>query len=405
MTLLLLLACDTAATDVALTDAEWEEARRLSPPPALRPDPTNRWADDEAAARLGQKLYFDTALSSNGQVSCATCHAPDKGFADGLGLAEGVGTAGKHSPTVLDSARNRWFFWDGRADNAWTQATGPLENPVEHDSSRLELAHHVHDDPGLRADYEALFGALPPLDDSARFPARGRPIPDDLDHPDQLAWAGMAAEDQDAVTGVFVNAAKAIAAYERKLVTGPSRFDDYVAGDASALDDAELRGLQVFLGANCTLCHAGAELSDREFHNLLLPVPAWVAEGDDHGRYAGIVKLQANPLNGGGAWSDAPEDAAVRIAQLALTEEQIGQFKTPTLRNVGLTAPYMHAGHFESLEEVVAFYSSLDGEGGVGHREEFLLPLDLDEAQQADLVAFLRALDGELPDEAWLTAP
>lgn len=403
--LALLLACATEDAAPELSDAEWDAARQLSPPPALRDDPTNRVADDEAAARFGQRLYFDTALSSTGEVSCATCHAPDQGFTDGLELAEGVSTAGKHSPTVLDSARNRWFFWDGRADTAWTQAAGPLENPVEHDSTRLELAHHVAADPTLRAEYEALFGALPALDDTARFPPRGRPIPADVDHPDHVAWAGMAPEDQDAVTGVFVNAAKAIAAYERRLVTGASRFDAYVAGDSAALDPAEVRGLQVFLASNCVLCHSGPELSDREFHNLLLPVPAWVAEGEDYGRYAGIVKLQADPLNGAGAWSDAPEDEAARISQLALGEEQIGQFKTPSLRNVARTAPYMHAGHFASLDEVVAFYSALDEEGGVGHREEFLTALELDEAQQADLVAFLRALDGELPADEWTAAP
>lgn len=403
--LVLLLACATEDAAPELSDAEWDAVRQLSPPPALRDDPTNRVADDEAAARFGQRLYFDPALSSNGQVSCATCHDPELGFADGLTLAEGVSTAGKHSPTVLDSARNRWFFWDGRADTAWTQAAGPLENPVEHDSTRLELAHHVADDATLRAAYEALFGALPALEDGARFPARGRPIPTELDHPDQVAWAGMAPEDQDAVTQVFVNAAKAIAAYERRLVTGSSRFDEYVAGDDTALSDAEVRGLRVFLASNCVLCHSGPELSDREFHNLLLPVPAWVAESDDYGRYAGIVKLQADPLNGGGVWSDAPDEAAVRIAQIALGEEQIGQFKTPSLRNVGLTAPYMHAGHFETLDEVVAFYSALDEEGGVGHREEFLSPLELTDAQQADLVAFLGALDGELPDDVWLSAP
>ena len=404
LTLLLGCLATVVPAPLELTAAENEAAAQLSPPPALRDDPTNRVADDDAAARFGQRLYFDTALSSTGEVACATCHDPELGFADGIELAEGVGTAGKHSPTVLDSARNRWFFWDGRADTAWTQATGPWESPVEHDSSRLEIAHHLATDVVLRPEYEAIFGALPPMEDSTRFPARGRPIPDDLDHPDQVAWASMTADDQDAVTEVFVNAAKAVAAYERKLVTGPSRFDDHVAG-VTTLHDDELLGLRIFLANHCVLCHAGPELSDREFHNLLLPVPAWVADPDDYGRYAGIVKLQANPLSGGGAWSDAPDDAATRISQLALTEEQVGQFKTPTLRNVGRTAPYMHAGHFAELEDVVAFYSALDEQGGVGHREEFLAPLDLDEDEQAALVAFLRSLDGTLPDAEWLTAP
>jgi len=388
-----------------LTDEERATLAELSPLDALPADPTNAVADDDAAAALGQALFFDTALSANGAVACATCHAPATGFADGLPLAKGVGQAGKHSPTVLDSARNRWFFWDGRADTAWTQATGPWENPVEHGGTRLGVAHHLADEPALRASYEAVFGALPDLADGTRFPARARPVPDDVLDPDNVAWEAMAPEDQTAATTVFVNAAKAVAAYERHLVTGPSRFDAFVAGDDTALTDAEVRGLDLVLRSNCTLCHSAGELTDREFHNLALPVPDYAPQDPDYGRYAGIVKLRANPLSGAGAWSDDPEAGAAKSAYLALTDEQIGQFKTPSLRNVGRTAPYMHDGQFATLEDVITFYSTLPDPEGEGHREEFLRPLDLSDAEIADLAAFLRSLDGELPDDRWLAAP
>lgn len=395
----LLLAC---AAPPAL---DWDAIATLSPMDAAPADPTNAVADDEGAAELGQRLFFDTALSSDGSVSCATCHDPEQGFADGRRLAEGIGVAGRNAPTVLNTAWNRWFFWDGRADTAWMQALGPLENPVEHGTNRVAAVRAVHDSDTLAPAFEAIFGALPPMDDP-RFPADARPIADQVDDPANRAWEAMAPEDQEAVNRAFSQMGKALAAYERRLARTDSPFDRFAAGDAAALSASAQRGLATFTGAgNCTLCHSGPELTDREFHNLALGPRDWLDDAPDYGRYAGIPALWDSPFNGGGAYSDDPAAGAAKIDHIALTDEQIGQHKTPSLRNVALTAPYMHGGQFADLDEVLAFYNTLDETGGEGHREDILQPLDLSADDVADLKAFLESLTGAEVESRWTTPP
>jgi cytochrome c peroxidase len=397
-----LLGC---APEVAPLEPDWEVVATLSPMSPMPADPTNAVADDEAAADLGQRLYYEDALSLDGSVSCASCHDPDLGFGDGERLPSGVGTPGKHAPTVLNTAWSRWFFWDGRADTAWMQALGPLENPVEHGTNRVAVVRTVWADPVLAPAYEAVFGPLPPMDDP-RFPADARPVPDQVDDPQNLAWEAMDPADRVLVEVAFSNVGKGIAAYERKLVRVDAPFDRYVAGDDTALSAAAVRGLAIFTGpGSCTLCHAGPELSDREFHNLALGPRDWLPDTPDYGRYAGIPQVRESPFNGAGAYSDDPEAGAQKVDHIALGDEQIGQFKTPSLRNVALTAPYMHGGHFEDLDAVLHFYNTLDEEGGEGHREEIVQPLDLTDADLADLKAFLESLTGEPPDSRWTTPP
>ena len=147
----------------------------LGDPP---PDPTNAVADDPRAARLGQFLFFEQRLSGTGTIACATCHEPGRSWTDGREVAEGLGTLTRHTPSLWNVAYNRWFFWDGRADSLWSQALSPLEHPDEHGGSRLQYAHLVHGDPELRAAYERVFGPLPELEDTERFPPEGRPVPD-----------------------------------------------------------------------------------------------------------------------------------------------------------------------------------------------------------------------------------
>lgn len=390
-----LLACGPV-----LDDEAWEEIRLLSPLADPPLDATNGVAEQENAARLGQKLFYDARFSANGAVSCSTCHDPEKGFGDEKTLAEGIRTAGKNAPTALNTAWNRWFFWDGRADSAWSQALGPLENPVEHGSNRMAILKAVYEDPSLKAEYESVFSPLPDLNDP-RFPAEARPIPDAVDDPQNIAWETLSAADQDAINRGFSNVGKAIAAYERHLERRDSPFDRFVAGEEDALSPEAQRGLALFVGeGNCTLCHSGPELSDREFHNLALGPREWLSSDPDYGRYAGITRLQQNPFNASGTYSDDP--LASKVPYLLQTEEQIGQFKTPSLRNVALTGPYMHGGHFETLTDVIHFYSTLEEEGGEGHREEILIPLDWSDQQIAEMVAFLESLTGEAIPEEWL---
>ena len=191
--------------------------------PALPPDPSNKVADDERAVALGQQLFFDTRLSVNGKVACATCHLPEQEFQDGKPLGQGVGTTARRTMPIAGTAYSPWLFWDGRKDSLWAQALGPLESPVEHGGSRTQYAHLI--DQAYRAEYEALFGSLPNLSDSTRFPAAAGPVADSVT---RAAWEQMTPADREAVTRIYANIGKAIAAYERKITPGPSRFDQYV---------------------------------------------------------------------------------------------------------------------------------------------------------------------------------
>ena len=408
------------------TDAEVAELLRLSPLPPPPPDPTNRLADDPGAARFGQRLFFDPRLSKTGATSCATCHDPEQAWGDGQPLAEGILPLVRHSPTLWNVAHQRWFFWDGRTDSLWAQALVPLESPLEHASSRLQIAHLIHDDPQLRAEYEALFGAMPELDDEERFPARGRPVPEDdhahklaaeherraaesgqghthgpgshFYHPHQRAWDSMTEADREAVTGIFVNVGKSIAAFERRIVAGDSPFDRFVAGirerdlaKIAALDESARRGAKLFLAeAACVTCHDGPTFSDKEFHDIGIP-PGDGGEADDPGRQRGIDLVRNDPFNGVGPWADDPESLMRYKIDLLPTHVHAGQeFKTPSLRNVAVTAPYMHHGQLATLEEVVRFYSTL--EDARPRREKILRPLNLTDDEQRDLIAFLEAL-------------
>ena len=385
-----------------------------APPPARSPpDPTDRVADEPRAAILGQALFFDAGLSPSGTISCASCHQPARAFTDGRALAKGLAVGTRNTPTLLGVADNHWFFWDGRADSLWSQVLQVVENPREFGSDRLTVAHAIADNPALSRAYEQVFGPMPPLGDGARFPPQGRPEADETS-PDARAWDAMAAADRDAVDRVFANVGKAIEAYERKLAGGPSPFDRYVEGlktgdpgKLALLSPAAKRGLRLFVGAgHCDLCHAGPDFSDGEFHDIGLPVPP--GEDPDEGRAAGIEELRVDPFNGIGRFSDDPAAARDRLAYLPSPQSQLGAFKTPSLRNVALTAPYMHDGRFARLRDVLAFYA--EGKAAsrgrlVGTREETLaLVPHLTASEISDLVAFLETLDSAPPPAA-LTAP
>ena len=242
--------------------------------PALPPDPSNKVADDERAVALGQQLFFDTRLSANGKVACATCHLPSKDFQDGKPLGQGVGTTARRTMPIAGTAYSPWLFWDGRKDSQWAQALGPLESPVEHGGSRTQYAHLI--DRAYRAEYEALFGPLPKRSNLARFPAAAGPVSDPVT---RAAWEQMTPADREAVTRIYANIGKAIAAYERKITPGPARFDQYVdallKGDTptmrTALAPDEVAGLRLFVGkAGCINCHHGPNFTDGRFHVVSL---------------------------------------------------------------------------------------------------------------------------------------
>ena len=369
-------------------------------------DPTNRWADSLEAATFGQHLYFDNRLSLDGTVSCASCHNPEHAGADRSPTRDGIGTGVLNAPTTWNAGYQRWFFWNGRADSLWAQALGPLENQREHASNRTDIARLVSNDPQLKTMYEDLFGSLPDLSDTNRFPSGAKP--DTADTSAMNAWSSMDALDQETVTEVFVHVGKSLAAYQGKLVLGPIRLDTFLdeyrtSGEIppGTLDASEIRGLILFADhGQCHFCHAGPLFSNREFHNIGL-----ASDTVDYGRFQGITQLLESEFNGASVWSDSPDYGASRILPLVQSDEQLGQFRTPSLRNVSRTAPYMHDGTRANLEQVVAFYNEMSETSPFGHREELLEPLYLSEQDRKDLVAFLTTLDADPPENSWTQAP
>jgi cytochrome c peroxidase len=357
--------------------------------PALPPDPSNRVADDPRAAAFGQQLFFDTRLSVNGTVACATCHQPARDFQDGRPLGQGVGTTTRRTMPLAGTAYSPWLFWDGRKDSQWAQALGPLESPAEHGGTRTQYAHIIA--AHYRTDYEALFGPLPDLSDSARFPARAGPV---TDPEARQAWEQMDPADREAITRIYANLGKAIAAYERTITPGRSRFDQYVnallagdtAGMRAALSPQEVAGLRLFIGkAQCINCHNGPLFTNNDFHNT--GVPAAPGLPQDSGRAQGVRDALADEFNCLSRYSDAaPEECGeLRFARVD-THGLERQFKVPSLRNVAERAPYMHAGQLASLADVLEHYNRAPGE----HSE--LTPLGLSRQELGQLEAFLRTL-------------
>ena len=276
---------------------------------------------------LGKQLFFDPNLSANGRISCASCHVPSKGFADPRSVSIGVG--GKHgnrnAPSALNAAYFSRQFWDGRAGSLEEQGIGPLTNPVEMaNPSNRSVVRRLEKETRYRASFQRVFGGPVSID----------------------------------------RIAKAIAAYERTLVTPGSAYDQFLMGNKSALTSQEQRGFALFKGkGRCILCHNGALLSDQGYHNL------GVSGAKDVGRYA---------------ISHDPTDK--------------GRFRTPGLRNVALTSPYMHDGSVKTLMGVVEFYNQGGGRNAYP-KDALLIPLHLTKSEERDLVAFLNALTGETKRE------
>lgn len=271
-----------------------------------------------AKVALGAQLFADPALAGDGGMSCATCHVPERGFADGLDVARGQGGRRlvRHTPTIFNAAYAPNLFWDGRSTGLEDQALRPI-------TSGGEMARHpavLIDAVAGQPRYVAAFAAA--------FPG----------------------------TGVSeANVARAIAAYERTIVSGEAPFDRFIAGDAGAISPAAARGFALFTDkARCAACHSGWLLSDGKFHDVGLP-------DSDFGR-GGIINNKAF-------------DHA---------------FRTPSLREIGRTAPYMHDGSLKTLDAVVAHYADIRVMRRVGPQRITLRP-----AERAALVAFLQTLDSD----------
>lgn len=348
-------------------------------------DPTNAHESDVAAIAFGKALFFDADLSpSSKRVSCGTCHVPDLLFQDGKDQpAEGVGSVPRNVPTVILAADQRWLFWDGRADSPWAQAIMPIEAPNEMGSSRLFAAHVIRTK--YQTTYEAIFGALPPLGDLARFPPTGKP--------GDPAWEAMTPGDRTQVNRVFSDVGKALAAYEHSLRPLPNAFDRYAQGALDALTSAEKDGLAAFFSAGCVQCHHGPRLTDDSFHALRFPTgrPDRTA---DPGRSEGISELLASEFRRSGAFSDAPTTEVAPRAGPGL----LGAFKTPGLRGVPYTLPYGHGGSFGGLTSTISAHRTgglgVESPYAVGVSEPWLIAFDA--ALTPRIIAFLQTLRVEL---------
>jgi cytochrome c peroxidase len=403
---LIALGLMTAAAQVEMPWTPEETAAMralwLGSLPDLPPDPSNEYGDDPRAAALGYQLFYDQRFSANGAIACGTCHRPDRLFQDGLPLAQGIGTTTRRTMTIVGTAYSPWLFWDGRKDSLWAQATGPMENAVEHGGNRTQFAHLI--EAYYRDEYEALFGALPDLD---HLPAHAGPV---ADVEARTAWEALSPEDQQAVTVIYANMGKAIAAYERLLMPGASHFDAYVEAvldeDTAAMNALfttdESAGLRLFLNeAHCTQCHNGPLLTDNYFHNT--GVPSVDELPDDVGRTLGAQQVQADEFNCLSSYSDAGDDDCAELRfMVAEGDELMRAFRPPSLRNVAERAPYMHAGQFASLDEVLNHYNTAPAAPS-GASEIHALNLSDEQLQQ--LIAFLHTLSGPLDAPAEYLEP
>ena len=275
---------------------------------------------------LGKLLFFDKRLSKNNTIACASCHMPNLAFTDGQPVSTGIHRlqGGRSAPTAINRLFSSAQFWDGRAATLEDQSTGPFVSPVEHGfANHDELVAKVNSIEGYKAFFQQVF--------------------------------------QGPVTKN--NIGKAIASFQRTLISGNSPYDKYNSGkDANALSVRAQKGLELFRGkALCFTCHSGANFTDEKFHNLGID---WDSDHVDLGRYS--VTKEAKDM---------------------------GAFKTPTLREIAHTAPYMHNGRFGTLQQVIDFYN----QGGIAnpHKDPFMQPLKLSNQEKEDLVEFLHSLNGE----------
>lgn len=333
-------AAGTGECTVVLPSAEAAKTGLQMPFPAMQRPPGS--LNTPARIELGKLLFFDPILSGDDSVSCAHCHHPKHGFTDNRAVSTGIRgqRGGRSAPTVWNAAFSKDQFWDGRAHLLEDQAKGPIQNPIEMDQDPVKLLDEL------------------------------RAIPEYVDRFDKAFGGGAAAINLD-------NIAAAIATFERSVLSVRSAYDRYAAGDTTALSASALRGFNLFrsVGTRCFECHGPPTFANPDY------------------------KVIGVPMRGDTTMLDPDRGRAVIVAG-QLNERA---FKVPTLRNVEKTAPYMHNGVFQTLEEVLDFYAKGGGPGHmlpVGNVDDKIRKFDLSTEERSDLVAFLKALTDEslLPD-------
>jgi len=343
---------------LAFTPQEIGRILALGPwPQPATPDPSNRVSGNAQAIVLGERLFFSPRLSGSGSVLCASCHETWRAYSDGRSRGLGIEPGDRNTQSVVNVRLNRWFGWDGANDNLWAQSIRPLLARHEMRSSAAQVAALMRGDPDLALLYRQAYAAPPPADDEA----------------------------------LLVDVGKALAAYLETLASGRTPFDDFrdalARGDAAAAaryPAQAQRGLRIFIGkGNCAGCHAGPGFSDGAFHRS--GIASWLENGAaDSGRQGAIGTLLASRYNLLGPYNDDPSRAGARITRQALGEQQTSNaFRTPGLRQVTLTAPYMHDGSLGTLCEVLRRHPAGETQPG---------PSALTAEERGDLLTFLGTL-------------
>jgi cytochrome c peroxidase len=346
---------------------ELQRIRSLGPwPPAARKDPGNRVSGRTQAVELGRRLFRDPRMSPVGYIACVTCHQPDRAFTDIKARAHGLADLPRNTPSLANLRQQQWYGWTGSSDSLWMASIKPMLDPREFDGSTASVTRIFHRDPELAACYRRVFGESP-----FRAPH-----------------------------ATVVNVGKALAAFVETLVTERTAFDEFRdalarndAARASAYPMAAQRGLKLFAGrAQCIACHNGPNFSDGKFHaaaaqRAIVKATSFPALDfiRDAGRFDGARELKASAFNLLGPYNDDPSRAnAVGTSRLTAHEQMRGQFRTPSLRNVAVTSPYMHDGHVDLLRDAILHappHPSTDGA---------LEPLS--DQEVGDLAAFLATL-------------
>jgi cytochrome c peroxidase len=344
------------------SDAEKARIVQHGPwPPPPRRDPGNRVSGRAEAIAFGEKLFFEPRLSGTGSVLCATCHAPFRAFQDARARGFGLQEVERNTPTLLNTAFYRWYGWDGGHDSLWSQSLRPLLDPREMNASAAHVASVVR---RIFSDqYRQAFARdIPPEDET-----------------------------------VLVDVGKALAAFQETLVSRRTPFDEFrdalARGEDSPYPESAKRGLKIFVGkGNCSTCHFGPHFTNGEFADI--GIPFFAAPGKvDAGRFEGLKRLKASAFSLLGRHNDdASRGNATATRHVELQHRNFGEFRVPSLRNVALTAPYMHNGSLATLAAVVKHYSELNEERLHADGERILKPLRLSEQEVEDLVAFLQSL-------------
>jgi len=363
---LFFVCVQAVAKDVTFTDREKSVINAFAQWPLKVPaDPGNEYSGHAWAEILGAKLFNEPALSADQSISCASCHQSDHGLADGRALAVGAKAHVRNTQGLLNVGFQRWFGWDGGADSLWSASLRPLLSEIE-----------------MAADIETL----------ALWLRNTNYITDVLNQND-IDTASL--DDESLVVLV----SKFMGAYMRTLVSGETSFDQFVSvllsdrTDQSAYSLSAQRGMKTFFGeGNCFVCHFGANFSNGEFHDIGRPFFTGVGQVDP-GRFVGIQRVQKDPYSLEGRFNGTEIDAEiVKTRTVKSSQDTFGQWRTPSLRNLLSTAPYMHDGSLKSLRDVVDYYADIDPARLHTKGEAVLKPFQWTESEREDLVEFLRTL-------------